>query len=130
MKRHLITTLILLAALTCTAGATTWTVHPTDPTASYTTIQDAINGADDGDTIEVWNSTYTENVIVNKSLTLRGEGRDVVTVQANDSDNHVFNVTADMVNISGFTVTGVTGKGKAGMCLNNADYCNIFDNNI
>jgi len=63
-------------------------------------------------------------------LTLRGEGRDVVTVQANDSDNHVFNVTADMVNISGFTVTGVTGKGKAGMCLNNADYCNIFDNNI
>ena len=95
-----------------------------------TPIQAAIDNATTGNTIFVYNGTYTENVIVNRSLTLRGESRDAVTVQANDSDNHVFNVTADMVNISGFTVTGVTGKGKAGMCLNNADYCNIFDNNF
>jgi pectin methylesterase-like acyl-CoA thioesterase len=49
--------------------------------------------------IHVWNGTYTENVIVNKSLTLAGEGRDVVTMQAASAAEHVFNVTADYVNI-------------------------------
>jgi parallel beta-helix repeat protein len=78
----------------------------------------------------VYNGSYTENVLVNKRLTLEGEGRDVVTVQANDSGLHVFTVTADYVNITGFTATGATGNGKAGIYLDHVDHCNISDNNI
>ncbi len=50
------------------------------------------------------------NVDVWKRLTLESGGADVVTVQAADAEDHVFNVTADWVNISGFAVTGATGS--------------------
>jgi len=65
---------------------------------------------------------------VNKRLTLRGDGADVVTVTAASVDDHVFEVTVDYVNISGFTATGATGSRKAGIYLDNANYCNITDN--
>ena len=99
--------------------------------ADFTTIQAAVNAASEGDTIFVWNGSYNENVDVDMAhLTLRGEGADVVTVTAADSDDHVFEVTADYVNISGFTATGATaGWPDAGFYLNGADNCNISENN-
>jgi len=41
----------------------------------YPTIQEAINNANDGDTIYVRNETYYENVIVHKAVSLVGEDR-------------------------------------------------------
>ncbi|PXF61856.1 MAG: hypothetical protein C4B59_01095, partial [Candidatus Methanogaster sp.] len=66
---------------------------------------------------------------VNEHLTLLGEGADVVTVTANSSSDHVFNVTADQVNISGFTATGAIGSDKAGIYLSGRQHCNISENN-
>ena len=68
----------------------------------YTTIQAAVDAASEGDTIEVRSGVYVENVIVYKRFTLIGEGVDVVTVRA--ASSHVFDVTADWVNITGFKV--------------------------
>ena len=63
----------------------------------------------EGDTIIVRAGTYTRNVVVNKSLTIQSEnGSAVTTVEVNSSDNHVFEVTTDYVNISGFTMAGAT----------------------
>ena len=114
------------------ASATTYTVCPSG--CNYTSIQTAINAADHGDTILVrdGDGIYTENVDVNKRLTIRSEnGSDLTIVQAANPDNHVFEVTADYVNISGFTVKGAnaTGDIRAGIRLDFADYCNIFNNN-
>ncbi|MCW7079262.1 MAG: right-handed parallel beta-helix repeat-containing protein [Canidatus Methanoxibalbensis ujae] len=89
-------------------------------------IQDAINAALPGDTILVAAGTYNENVGVDKSVTLQGEGRDVVTVAAANPESIVFDVTADWVNISGFTVTG----GSRGILLYYADHCNVFNNTL
>ncbi|KAF5416451.1 MAG: Cell surface glycoprotein [Candidatus Methanophagaceae archaeon] len=95
---------------------------------SNTQIQHAIDNATAGDTICVYNGSYIEDVNVDKTLTLAGEGAAVVTVTAKSTDDHVFNVTVDLVNISGFNVTGATGTGKAGICLNRSQHCNITNN--
>ncbi|GAI07439.1 unnamed protein product, partial [marine sediment metagenome] len=60
-------------------------------TDAFKTIQYAINdaGVSAGDTINVAAGTYNETVEVNKELTLQGEGKDVVTVTAADSDDYV-----------------------------------------
>ena len=98
--------------------------------ASETPIQSAVDGADAGEMIFVRNGSYTENVDVDKTLTLRGEGADFVTVTAADSGDHVFEVSADWVNISGFAARGATGSHTAGICLVYADHCNIYDNDV
>ncbi len=93
-------------------------------------IQDAINASCPRDTIYVHAGTYDENVDVDKQITLIGDGADVLTVRGVDVGDHVFEVTADYVDISGFTVTGATGYGEAGIYLYNADHCNISDNTV
>ncbi|MEA1895315.1 MAG: NosD domain-containing protein [Euryarchaeota archaeon] len=94
-------------------------------------IQAAVDAAAAGDAIYVYGGSYTENVDVDTPLiTLEGVGADVVIVTAADSDDHVFEVTADRVNLSCFTVTGATDNWKAGIRLRNANYCNISKNNV
>jgi parallel beta-helix repeat protein len=122
---------VLLACAGTAAGATTWVVDDDGGAGvDYTTIQAAVDAASAGDTIEVRGGTYIENVDVDKRLTLIGDGADVVTVRAADSwyCSGVFEVRVDSVNISGFTATGATNKHEAGICLRNANHCNISNN--
>ncbi|MBA1342732.1 MAG: Halolysin [ANME-2 cluster archaeon] len=98
--------------------------------ASGAPIQDAVDNASSGDTICVAAGSYNENVDVETDhLTIQSENGSVSTiVQAANSGNHVFEVIANYVNISGFNVTGATGTSRAGIYLNGADQCNISDN--
>jgi parallel beta-helix repeat protein len=126
MTRLLLVAAVALVAVLAAAGVgagAEWHVHPGG------SIQDAIDGAGVGDTIYVHAGMYDENVDVWKRVTLEGAGADVVTVRAGDAEDHVFNVTADWVNMSGFAVTGATDWNIAGICLGSAYHCNIFDNN-
>lgn len=92
------------------------TIHVPD---DYSTIQEAVDKVSAGGTIIVREDTYTENVHVNKRLTIKSEkGPDKTIV-------HAFEVTADYVEIIGFTVKGSAGEG---IYLMNADHCNISDN--
>jgi parallel beta-helix repeat protein len=98
--------------------------------ASGAPIQDAVDNASSGDTICVAAGSYNENVDVETDhLTIQSENGSVSTiVQAANSGNHVFEVIANYVNISGLNVTGATGTSRAGIYLNGADQCNISDN--
>ena len=65
---------------------------------------------------------------VNKSAIILAENESALTiVQAANSHGDVFKVTADYVNISGFTVNGTD---KAGFYLYDVDCCSISDNNV
>ncbi len=70
---------------------------------NYTSIQDAVLNASDGDTVFVYNGTYGEQVTVTKSINLIGLDRDTTIIKVNKTGRAVF-VTADWVNISGFTI--------------------------
>jgi pectin methylesterase-like acyl-CoA thioesterase len=78
-------------------------------TNSSTPIQAAVDDAIESDHVFVYNGTYTENVVVNKQITLQGEGVDKVSVTAKAHD-HVFKIIADRVDISGFTIIGAMKK--------------------
>ena len=94
----------------------------------YPTIQAAVDAVNAGDTIIVRDGTYTENVDVDKSLTIKSEnGADSTIVQAANPNDHVFEVTADDVTISRFMVTGAR-KFYAGIYLGGPDNCIITDN--
>ncbi len=124
MKQYIITAILTLTTFAGTAGAADWHVN------SGESIQAAINSATTGDMIYVHAGTYTENVNVNKTLTLQGAGAGVVTVHANDPDINVFSVTADYVNISGFTITGATSSPNAGIYIYNSNSSTIANNVI
>jgi len=72
---------------------------PTD----YSTIQEAINNANVGDTVFVRNGTYLEHVVVSKSLSLIGENKSTTIIDGNLSET-VMNITADNANVTGFTI--------------------------
>jgi parallel beta-helix repeat protein len=93
---------------------------------NFTTIQQAVNNATPNDIIIVRDGTYTENVDVNVNhLTIKSEnGSDSTIVQAANPDDDVFEITADYVNISGFTVEGW----RAAIYLSNVYHCNISNN--
>ncbi len=112
-----------------TAKGTTLYVNKTG-IGAYDKIQDAINASTDGDTVFVYNGTYYENIVVNKTINLTGYGRDNTIINGSGSGNTI-EITVSYVNITGFTVTGCgSNTWDAGLDFSNADYCKVFNNNI
>ena len=68
----------------------------------YQYIQDAIDAANPGDTVYVFNGTYYEKVIVDKTISLIGEDRSNTIIDG-DKNSSVILVSADQVNISGLS---------------------------
>jgi parallel beta-helix repeat protein len=73
------------------------TVNPSE------SIQAAINNATTGSTILVRAGTYQESLIVNKSISLIGEGRDQTIIEG-ENNQFIINITANNVIIEGFTI--------------------------
>lgn len=70
---------------------------------NYSSIQDAINASNSGDTIYVYNGTYFENLLINKSISLIGENK-YSTIIDGDEKGTVISIIADVVNITSFTI--------------------------
>ncbi|RLF36948.1 MAG: hypothetical protein DRN08_00415, partial [Thermoplasmata archaeon] len=92
----------------------------------YTRISDAIVNASSGYTIYVYSGTYVENIVVDKTISLVGEDRDSTVIQG-ASDGHVVVITADSVNITGFTIQYPVGSDMKCIMLNYVDYCYVGD---
>jgi len=83
-----------------------------DGEGNYTSIQEAINDASNGDTVFVFDnsSPYYENVIINKTINLIGEDRATTVIDGSNGGDVVY-VSANWVNISGFTIRNSSGAG-------------------
>ncbi|NQE53620.1 Cell surface glycoprotein [ANME-1 cluster archaeon GoMg3.2] len=83
-------------------------------------IQEGINDADDGDTVLVYNGTYTETVDLNKRLTLVGE--EMPKIEAHGSGDAI-HVTADNCTVKGFCCVNAQPSPYAGI---HVESCNNF----
>jgi len=86
-----------------TAVSRVWTVDD-DGVADFSTIQGAINAAADRDVVFVHNGTYSEDVVLNKSLSLIGESRDSAIVQSIGGLLYSVNVNASDVLLANLTI--------------------------
>jgi len=88
----------------------------------FDVIQDGIDAVAENGTVYVYNGTYFEHVIVNKSIDLLGESRNSTIIDGGGMNN-VFNISADFVTISGFDLE----NSNYGFYLNNSNNC-LIDN--
>ena len=90
---------------------------------NYTTIQDAIDDASPEDTVFVFDGTYLERVLINKTLTVIGENRETTVVDPQRT-GPAFRLSADWVNLSGFTASNSTSAA----IIIYSDSCHVTDN--
>jgi len=105
--------------------ATVWRV-PED----YLTIQEAVDAADPGDTIEVWPGVYSESVFVWKSLAIIGQAKSTTIVDGSGG-GYAFWLDTDGVTIRGFTVRDCSNYGVIAYYSGSHTIDgNIFTNNV
>ncbi|MCD6572558.1 MAG: hypothetical protein J7K95_00485, partial [Thermoplasmata archaeon] len=80
---------------------------------NYTHIQDAIDNASNGDTIFVYSGIYYENVVVNKSIELRGENAKETIIDGMKKNKTIFIITSN-ISVYNFTIkNGTIGIGNS-----------------
>lgn len=121
--------ILILTLIIGFANADRMTVAPQG--ADYSTIQQSLNNASDGDVIEVHSGVYKEHVHIQHSVVLLGvdTGSGLPVVNANGSSSAI-TIRANGTNVEGFNLTGSggCGCGNAGIAVNSYD--NIIKNNI
>ena len=102
---------------------------------NYTTIQDALDDALEGDTIFVYNGMYNESIVVStNALTLMGEDEENTIINGTGIVDTVLVDQADDLVLTGFTVTCGLVNGNdsvfAGVNISKSVGVEIFGNNI
>ena len=67
------------------------------------TISEGINNTSNGDMVYVYNGTYYEHIVINKSIDLIGEKKELVIINGTRSGD-IIQINSDRVNINGFTL--------------------------
>ena len=124
--------ILSLKGFKISVSASTDVIHvPTE----YATIQEAINHANSGDTIFVHKGTYYEHVVVNKSVSLVGEDKDLTIVDGYENDSVIL-ITDNNVTVEGFTIkesgnspydSGIRVEHSSGNIIKNNKIIDNFD---
>ncbi len=110
-------------ASTSPVGLTILYVGGMEP-GNYSSIQDAIDNASNGDVVYVYSGIYYEALIVLKSITLVGEEKNTTVIDGRFNDT-VISVTADGVFLHGFTII----NGDYGIEIDSVVDC-VFSDNV
>lgn len=104
------------------AESNVWIVDDDRP-ADFRAIQDAVDAAQEGDTIKVMAGIYHEHVVVSKSISLTGENRSTTIIDGNNTGTTVL-VTASNVVVEGFTVR----NSESGIYVLGYSNCTVYGN--
>jgi len=110
---------IMLVLLTISIVSLAFNIQPAKARTitvpdDYPTIQEAVNAASPGDTIEVAPGVYYENILVTKDgLTLLGSGADVTIIDGQDKYNVVYAYEITSFTIEGFTIRNSSHTGSS-----------------
>ena len=105
---------VLLFSLTSSADTISVDINGGE---EYTSIQDAINAANESDTIEVSAGTYEENILINKTLNIIGSGKQSTFLIGIDDMKNTVKITANNIYLSGFSIDNTIGKTKQYHCI-------------
>ena len=97
---------------------------------NYTSIQDAINIAENGDTVYVYSdsSPYNENIIIDKAIKLIGKNPENTVIETNNQNN-IIEIFSSEVEITGFTISHIGEILSGYSCIKlNSDNNNIHGN--
>jgi len=108
-------------------AATTWTVDDDGP-ADFSSIQEAINAASDGDIIYVKEGIYYENVVVGSGILLVGEKAETTIIDGINIGS-VASFSGNNVTVVSFTLRNSGNEWlDSGIILSQAEICNISGN--
>ncbi len=93
---------------------------------NYTKIQDAIDNANNDDTVYVFDdsSPYYERIRINKTILLKGENKNTTIIDGNLCDNAIIVLQSSDVIITGFTIRN---------CAENFEFSGsvyVYDDNV
>lgn len=122
--------LLVLGVTVAQAGAAVLTVGSG---GNFSSIQEAVNNAQNGDTIRVSPGVYRENINVNKELAIISSGEINRTyIIGAVPTNDVFSISSNNVTISGFHViggpSGIETNKEVGLYLEGVNNCSLRNN--
>ncbi len=115
---NIIVTCLLISTLAVSVNGATLNVSSG---GQYTSITEAVNAAQSGDTITISAGTYSENVVVTKSVTIKAASPGSTIVTAANPSKDVFLLQAKNVRIEGLTITGASGA--SGVHVDHSSAC-------
>jgi parallel beta-helix repeat protein len=125
--------LFLFLAVSCVSATTITVGDNSNTNADFTSIQDAIDNANESTTIEVQDGVYYEEIHIDKSIFLepaKGDQPNVI-IYSKNSSNHIIHITAPGTIVTGFNLAGYQDeKPISGIYLDNVDNCSISFNTI
>jgi parallel beta-helix repeat protein len=132
--------LFVLGATATPVGAAVLTVGIINGEGNYTSIQEAVNNAQNGDTIVVSPGIYMENVNVNKEIAiisntdLSGDKTNRTYVIGAIPANDVFSIRSNNVRITGFHIvggpSGMDMYQEVGLYLEGVQNCSLSNNTL
>jgi len=102
--------LAIVLALAGSASAKTIRVNLAGE-GDYTSIQEAVNAAKEGDIIMVDPGTYRESVVIDKKITLIGSGPEATAIYATAGNAVTFKEGSGEASIIGFSITSAGENG-------------------